>query len=339
MLTRRRFLAISAAAAVLPGLPGADRGQAAATPVVWRGVAMGALASITLAHPDRDAAGRALARCLAEVERLEAIFSLYRPDSAISWLNRQGFLAEPSQELLEVLSFSLALAEATHGAFDPTVQPLFQVYLEHFGATPAPDAPPAPERIAEALALVDHRLVEWDGTGIRFLRRGMGLTLNGVAQGYVTDRVAALLRSQGFDDVLLDLGELRAAGRHPEDRPWRAAVADPRREGDILLTLDLADGPQALPALATSAGHSTVFDRDGRWHHLLDPRTGTSVRHHASVTVAAREAMVADGLSTALSLVPPAEAHPLLAPFAPARAWLLGADGTLAQLSAPRSAP
>lgn len=337
MLTRRRFLAIAAAAAALPGLPGAGgttgRAQAAAAPVVWRGVAMGALASITLARPDPAAARRCIARCLAEVDRLESIFSLYRPDSALSRLNQQGFLDSPPQELLEVLSFSLGLAEATDGAFDPTIQPLFRVYLDHFGATPTPTAPPAPDRIAEALALVDYRLVELDQTRIRLSRDGMAVSLNGVAQGYVTDRIAALLRAEGFNDVLLDLGELRGAGRHPDGRPWRAAVADPSGGAGSLLKVDLADEPNTLPALATSAGHSTVFDREGRWHHLLDPRTGSSVHQHASVSVAAREAMVADGLSTALALLPVTEAGRLLETYAPGRAWLFGVDGVLTELS------
>ncbi len=334
MLTRRRFLAIAATATALPGLPAAGRVQAAAAPVVWRGVAMGALASITLAHPDRAAARRCITRCVAEIDRLESIFSLYRPDSAIARLNQEGILASPPQELLEVLSFSLGLAEATGGAFDPTIQPLFRAYLEHFGATPIPTAPPAPDRIKEALALVGHKQVEVDEGGIRFSRHSMAITLNGVAQGYVTDRIAALLRGEGFNDVLLDLGELRAAGRHPDGRPWRAAVKDPAGERNSVLTVDLAEAQPALPALATSAGHSTVFDRDGRWHHLLDPRTGSSARQHASVTVAAKEAMIADGLSTALSIVPPAEAGLLLKAHAPARAWLLDANGLMMQHSA-----
>lgn len=330
MLTRRRFLAIAATTTLSPGLAATGGGRAqAAAPVVWRGVAMGALASVTLSHPDRALARRLIERCVAEVDRLESIFSLYRPHSAITRLNQEGVLAAPPQELVEVLSFGLGLAEASQGAFDPTVQPLFHLYLEHFGASPAPSAPPPPDRIAEALAHVGYRMIELDETRIRFGRPGMAITLNGVAQGYVTDRIAALLRAEGFDNVLLDLGELRGAGRHPEGRPWRAAIADPARAGKSVVTVDLADGPRGLPALATSAGHGTVFDRDGRWHHLLDPRTGESARQHASVTVAAREALIADGLSTALAVMPVSAAMALLRSYDPVRAYFAGADGWL----------
>src|SRR5690606_28348214 len=142
----------------------------------------------------------------------------------------------------------------------PTIQPLFRVYLDHFGATRTPTAPPAPDRIAEALALVDYRLVELDQTRIRLSRDGMAVSLSGVAQGSVTDRVAPLLGAEGFNDLRLDLGQLRGAGRQPAGRPWRAAVAGPAAEGDSIGAVALAGGRAAVPALATAAGHSTVFE-------------------------------------------------------------------------------
>ena len=118
--SRRRFLAISAAAACLAGRPLA----AAATPLVtWRGQALGAAASITLAHPDRALAQRLLAACAAEIQRLERIFSLYRPDSAISRLNAAGRLEAPPLELVELLARCAELSALTHGTFDATVQP------------------------------------------------------------------------------------------------------------------------------------------------------------------------------------------------------------------------
>ena len=139
MLSRRRFVSIAASAAALPIVsPHAMAGAPA--PVVWRGVAMGAMASMTLVHPDREAGKRLIERCLAEISRLEAIFSLYRPDSALVRLNAAGVLDHPPLELVEVLSFAASLARHSDGAFDVTVQPLFELYARHFaepGADPA----------------------------------------------------------------------------------------------------------------------------------------------------------------------------------------------------------
>ncbi len=281
MLNRRRFLSIAASCAVAGSLPASLAFAVPATsPSVWKGVAMGALASMTLVHPDRAHAQAMIARCVAEVERLEAVFSLYRPDSALSRLNATGVLDSPPSELVELLSFSLSLAQASHGAFDPTVQP-----------------------------------------------RSAAITLNGVAQGFVTDRVADLLLANGFGNVLIDLGEGRALGHRPDGGAWRAAVANPAEPSRTLFDLELGSERGQSPALATSGGYGTRFGPDPLLHHLLDPRTGRSANHYASVSVAAARATLADGLSTTLSIVPPTHRDPLLARYPSARAWFVDSAG------------
>ena len=285
---RRRFLAVSAVAAA--GLTGTAR--AALPLVVWRGQALGAMASIRLAHPDRMAGERMIGECVAEIARLEAIFSLYRADSAVCRLNAEGALDTPPLELVELLGRCAAFSERTGGVFDVTVQPLFRAYAEHFTA---PDADPAGPPIEDALALVGWRGVEIGPERVAFARRGMAITLNGVAQGYITDRVAELLRAGGMTDVLVDLGELRALGRHPEGRPWRAGLPG-RAE-----TFDLVDGAGAA-ALAVSSGAGSPFEPTGRLNHLLDPATGRCAAPERLVAVLARDATTADAVATALAV-------------------------------------
>jgi thiamine biosynthesis lipoprotein len=112
MIRRRRLLTLAAAAALAPALP------ARARPIhQWRGVALGADASITLAHPD---APRIVERALAEIARLEGVFSLHRPDSALARLNATGHLAAPPFELLECLGLCGRVHAATGGAFSPS---------------------------------------------------------------------------------------------------------------------------------------------------------------------------------------------------------------------------
>jgi FAD:protein FMN transferase len=327
MLSRRRFVSIAASAAALP-IVTPQAIAAAPAPVVWRGVAMGAMASMTLVHTDRDVARRLIERCIAEIDRLEAIFSLYRPDSALVRLNTQGVLDHPPLELVQVLSFAASLARHSDGAFDVTVQPLFELYARHF-AEPHPDpAGPPPARLAEALRLVDHREIDVASDRIAFGRPGMKLTLNGIAQGYVTDRVAALLAAAGLDNMLLDLGEVRGAGERPDGKPWRAAIADPADPAETRFSFDLPERP-GLPALATSGGYGMAFDPERRHHHIFDPATGKSATHHASVTVAAPSALVADGLSTAIAALPADRCRDLIDTFAPARAWSIRTDGRI----------
>lgn len=333
MTTRRRFLSIAATAGTLAGLGLPVRATPAVTPgSVWRGTALGAPAALTLVHPDRRFARATIAACVAEIERLEAIFSLYRPQSAISQLNRDGTLRTPPAELVELLSFALSLARASQGAFDPTVQPLYRTFAEHFAHAGATPAGPGRQAIARAQAAVDHQHVELEAGRIRLHRPGMAITLNGVAQGFITDRVGALLRRTGFEHVLVDVGEALAIGRRADGEPWRAAVADPHEHGRTLFELELGTAPGALPALATSAGGGTRFSPSSRLHHLLDPRSGTSAMHHAAVTVAAAHASLADGLSTALSIIEPSRAAGLLARWPEARAWLVDDQGEVVRL-------
>lgn len=322
MLQRRRFLTIAASCAAL----GPAAALAAPEPVVWKGVALGAIASMRIDHPDRAHAQALLAASVAEIERLEGIFSLYRPGSALSRLNAAGELAAPPPELVELLAVSLMLARESGGAFDPTIQPLFALYLRHFGRPGAAPGGPPPAEIDRALAAVGHGSVEVDSARIRLHRPGAALTLNGIAQGFVTDRVATLLRAGGLDDILLDLGEARAAGRRADGHAWRAAVADPAEPSRALFDLALGTAAGQRPALATSGGYGTRFGTDPRVHHLLDPHTGRSANHYASVSVAAANATLADGLSTTLSILPPQRAAALLARHPEVRAWFVDAS-------------
>lgn len=324
-LTRRRFIAITAAAA---GAAGAAPARAAADLHVWHGTALGARASLRLHHPDRSEAERLIAACVAEVGRLERVFSLYRPDSALRRLNDAGELTAPPLDLVRLLQESRQLSHATGGAFDATVQPLWQLYAAHFSTAEADPAGPPARAIAEALDRIGSHAVDVSPDRIAFARPRMAVTLNGIAQGYITDRIAELLRRAGLDRVLVDLGEARSMGRHPDGRPWRAALSDP--DGRPFHEIDLEDR-----ALATSSPGGFVFGGGGRLHHLFDPRTGRPQALYASVSVLAPDATSADGLSTAFAQMPEPEIRRTLASRPGTTVHLLDHDRRHRQLHAP----
>ena len=300
--TRRRFLAVVAAAA---GLPFAALRAGAETAHLhrWSGIALGAAAEIVLYDPDAARARRLIARCVAEIDRLEDVFSLYRPESAISRLNREGRLMAPPLELVTLLAEARSYSEWTEGAFDVTVQPLWRLYAAHFARPGADPRGPGEAAHARAQALVDYRAIEIGPAEVRFARSGMAITLNGIAQGYITDRVAALLQDAGMGDVLLDIGEVRALGRHPDGRPWHVGLRRAAQPETIARTVTLTDR-----AVATSAGIASPFDASGRHHHLFDPATGRPAPGAGQVSVIAPRATMADALSTALAVSSPAHA-------------------------------
>ena len=296
-LARRRFIAISAAAAGLPLLPA--RASGFADVHVWRGTALGADAVLQIHHPDAAAAEGLITMALAEVERLERIFSLYRPGSAITRLNRDGALAAPPADLVALLSRSIEFGRLTDGAFDVTVQPLWQLYADYFLQ---PDADPAgPDRatVEHVLSRIDYRAISVEPALIQFGRPGMAVTLNGIAQGYVTDRVVDLLRREGIKNSLVDIGELRALGPRPDGTPWQVGIEDPRDLSQIAERVPL-DGK----AIATSGGYGLRFDAAGTFNHLLDPHSGRSAHDVLAISVIANTAVVADAMSTAFSIMP-----------------------------------
>jgi thiamine biosynthesis lipoprotein len=268
-LTRRRFLLTATAAALL--------GRASAEHWEWRGSALGAEARIVLTGR-RDQADEALAAVVAEIDRLENIFSLHRPSSQLSRLSAQGMLYAPSRDLSDALASSARWKRLTGGAFDPAVQPLWQYWAQGLAE-------------AEYTTLDRVRRAEICLTAGRVtLSPGTALTLNGIAQGIIADRVTELLTRRGFTPPLIDTGEMRLSG--PERRPVNLPGAG--------LRLHLAEA-----AVATSAPGALAFDMTGRRHHLFEPRSGDSPAWWRSVTVIAPTAEAADALSTAFAVSSP----------------------------------
>ena len=321
---RRRVLQIMATGA---GLAWLGRGaRAEIRPHNWRGIALGAPASITLYHADAALAQQAFVQVDAEIRRLEQEFSLYRPDSALCRLNRQAYLEQPSVDMLRLLSEAQAISSLTEGAFDVSVQPLWEFYRDYSKTS---NTPLDPSELIPVLRRVDYRAVDVRTQRINLRKPGMALTLNGIAQGYITDRIADRLRSAGFANVLLDLGEVRALGAHPDGRAWQIGLSDPNDKTRLIDQLAVQG-----QAVATSAGAGMRFDPAGRYHHLFDPRSGQCRHYYDSVSVIAASASLADALATALYQTPPAALSAALAPFAPVRAVLRRVSGQLLRIAA-----
>ncbi|NEY91388.1 FAD:protein FMN transferase [Rhodobacteraceae bacterium KMS-5] len=267
-MSRRRFLSLTAVAALVPG-----RGQAAD----WRGIGFGAALSLRLVGGAPRQTARAFRKVEQEIARIEATASLHR-DSALTRLNRDGHLSHPDTGFLALLALAGQVHHATGGAFDPTVQPLFL-------------ATATGGDLAAARALVGWQSVILDAQEVR-LAPGQALTLNGIAQGWAADRIAAVLRAEGFDHALIDMGEVQALGRRADGLPWQARVLTP--EGRALADLPLSDR-----ALATSAPRGTLIGAGVP--HILGPQGQPPL--WSTVSVSAPSAALADALSTAFTLL------------------------------------
>lgn len=292
----RRKVLLGAVGALAAGCIGARAFRTAArasglATLTRAGMAFQTPVALTLAGPDPSALETAVEAAFAGIRAVENATSVYRPDSDLSRLNRDGRIEAPHPHLAIVVRYTLALARATNGAFDPTVQPLWDLWA---GET-AQGRRPTPAMLRDTLRHVDWRGVGQTAEEIHFDRPGMQMTLNSVNQGYAADVVAAIVSAHGIADAFIDTGEFGARGRHPSGRDWRLGVVAPRETETLAFTLD----PFRRFA-ATSGDYKTFFSPDFRDHHIFDPHTGYSPPTWSSITVTAPSGLEADGLSTAL---------------------------------------
>ena len=261
MMRRRRFLSIAAAMAATPTF--------GATTHRWSGQALGADVEIALlASPDQASAAIKEARAI--IQKMEALFSLYRPSSDLVRLNTMGEVRQPSVEFLALFEIADECFHHTAGLFDPSVQTLWLANANGAKADPA---------------LVDWRRVSFDQKVIT-LGSGQALTFNGIAQGHATDLVSAALRRHGATRTLVNIGEY-----HGQGGPWRIGLSDPVQ--GLIGHRTLTDG-----ALATSSPGAMALGNSG---HILHPHARPI---WSTVTVEASNAALADGISTAAVMMP-----------------------------------
>ena len=299
---RRRILGLFCTSVALSQMPLAVAGAKAGgdiEPLRWQGIALGADAQLTIYHEDKQSAQGLLNTVLQEIERQERLFSLYREDSVLSRLNRDGEVRDFGHDFYWLMSIADEHVKLTQGAFDPTVQVLWQTYRDFLVAN---HAKATPEMLLTEVERVKH-LLGWQGIElapdyVRLAKAGQSITLNGIAQGFITDRVTDLLQQQGVDHALINMGEIR--GLLPLGKSaWTVGISDPEDELKLLQQLSLAN-----QAMATSSSMGTYLSYEHKIGHIFNPTTLQSDDRYLSVTVVAKTATQADALATAFSVMP-----------------------------------
>jgi FAD:protein FMN transferase len=264
---------------------------------------MGSTLQVTVWTADDSGATAASDAVFAEFDRLDRLMSVWKEGSDVVRLNRAaGDHPVPvSAETLEVLTVARQVGEWTGGKFDVTFGALSGLWKFDQDQD---DSIPARGAVAARLPDVDFTALEIDpARRTAFLRRrGMRAHLGGIGKGYAVDRAAAILRSRGFSDFMIQSGgDLFVSGRRG-DRPWRLGIRDPRGPADrSFAALDLPNG-----TFSTSGDYERFFIRDGRrYHHILDPDLGEPARGCRSVTIVAGTATLADALSTGVFVLGP----------------------------------
>ena len=230
--------------------------------------------------------------------------STWHDDSEISRFNldQEGGWFKISGEFMQVLESAQKINQQTERAFDVTIGKIMELW--GFGVFPRQQIVPEPNRIAEALSHVGPSTIEIDSTAssIRKVDPKARLDVSGIAKGYAVDAIANILKKEGVENFLVEIGgEIRAAGRRLDGSAWRVAIEKPTSQSQsLLLTLKLEDA-----ALATSGDYRDYFEiGNRRYSHIIDPRTGRPPDNGvASVSVITDSAMRADALATGLMVL------------------------------------
>jgi len=263
---------------------------------------MGTRIVVELWATDQAQGNAAIEAVLAEMRRVDAAMSTYKPTSELSMVNARA-AEEPikiTPELFDLLATSLEYSRITDGAFDITYASVG--YMYDFRKHVRPDD----KQIAAALPGINYRHVELDkkNSTVHFARPGVRIDLGGIGKGHAVDRGIAVLQARGIEHALVTAGgDSRIIGDR-FGQPWVVGIRHPDRKDEVIARIPLEDA-----ALSTSGDYERYFDEDGvRYHHIIDPKTGHSASKVRSATIIGPTATRTDGLSKTAFILGPEKA-------------------------------
>ncbi len=247
---------------------------------------------------DEQRANQAIAAAYAEIERIEALLSRYRDVSEIFALNKNAGIgsATVSAEVRDLLQRAKNYGALTDGLFDITIGALVDLW----GIGTEHERIPSEEEIRQTLQRINLATLDMENPqSVSITQAGVSIDLGGIGKGYAIDRAWQTLNDHGIEKALINAGgNIRCIGTRADGNAWRIGIRHPRQEG-ILGVIEVTD-----KAVATSGDYERYFLQNGtRYHHILDPRTGSPAQTCQSVTILAPTAEMADAFSTAVFIM------------------------------------
>jgi FAD:protein FMN transferase len=254
--------------------------------------AMGSPCTIQLYANTRKKAKQAANKAIADVQRLEAIYSRYRNTSFLSEINRVAAIGgsiSVDAETAGLLDYAATCYCESDGLFDITSGILRRAWDFKSGNLPSE------EMVQSLLNKVGWDKLYWQSPVLEFPVPGMEIDFGGVVKEYAVDRAAALCWEVGIRHGMVNLGgDIKIIGPHANGNPWRVGIRHPRSKDGILQSLEMRAG-----ALASSGDYERCITLNGvRYGHVLNPKTGWPVKRMASVSVIGDFCLIAGSAST-----------------------------------------
>lgn len=286
---------------------------------------MGTLVTVTAVASDKHVGDRAVQAAFDEIKRLEQLLSTWRSDSQLSQVNAQAGRrpVQVSPDTFQLVLRALDIAALTHGGFNIALGPAIEVW-----SVTEEQRIPAEKELQQLKPLVDWPSIQLNSEKqtIYLPRTGMRIDVGGIGKGYAADRAVEEMKRVGArGGVVAISGDIKTFGNLPDGGGFPVGIRHPREEGTLIAVIDLKD-----EAISTAGDYERYFERDGvRYHHILDPQTLQPARACRSVTVIAKEGLVADGLDTGIFVLGPEQGMALVEHLPDVEAIIIDGEGRI----------
>lgn len=271
---------------------------------------------------------------IAVLNNIDRSLSVFNSASIVAAVNRGDTAVRADRMFAEVFAASKQVWEASDGRFDPTLGAAIRLW--GFGPGSDTIAPPSQSAIDSVRSLVglDRCGITPDGRVIR-KHPLTEFNFSAIAKGYACDEVAAMLRRNGAENYMVEIGgEIALRGTNSRGKPWRVMIDAPC-EGDASgrpVHLRLAEIEADSGGIATSGNYRNFRDvaGQGRVGHTIDPVSCRPVRQQIlSATVTAQSAMLADAIATACMTGSASDAARIISRFPGAGCLVVMPDSTV----------
>ncbi|MCL4385639.1 MAG: FAD:protein FMN transferase [Actinobacteria bacterium] len=280
---------------------------------------MGTYVNIIIYTDNEQESQKILDMGFAKIDEISKIASNYDKESAVSKLNKDGFIENAPKELVEIIQLSKDYNKITSGAFDITVDPILTLWSKGLWKE---SKETQQQKISEALKLTGSDKIIIEGNNIKFTQSGMSVTLGGIAKGYIVDKVLEVLKNNGINNTLVNAGgDIATLGAKPDGGLWHISLENPDNTSEKIVEFAFAG-----KAIATSGNYYRYFDPEKEAAHIIDPRTGYTANKCISSTIIADNATIADILATAVFVLGPEDGMNLVNSLDNVEALIIDSD-------------
>lgn len=262
---------------------------------------MGNNFTITVVADDKDFALQNINNAIAEIRRIEQLFTTFKPDSQTNLINDNAGIkpVKVDREVFELIERSIAISRITQGAFDITYGSIDKS-LWNFDKTMT--ELPSPELAKRMVHLINYNniILDRENATVFLKEKGMRIGFGGIGKGYAAEMAKnRLIENKVQSGIINASGDLTAWGTQPNGKPWTIGIANPDQPESAFSYLEISG-----KAVATSGNYEKYILINGKkYSHTIDPKTGLPITGIKSVTVISSNAEFADAMATPIAVM------------------------------------